>query len=124
MEPQRQLTSPTAHHDLAALVAPLAADEFVRSYFAQRVLHQGGREVDYYADLFRGADLDRLVHQASEHVRTNLKPVRAGKDSRLLSNDPMLPQLRNAYSDGWTVVIDRVELPWLPLARLARQVEL
>lgn len=114
----------TRRHDLDSCLAPTGREIFFTDYWERRPLVVARGEPGYFGQLFGLGDVDALlfatlaepsrVHVAS-HAAASFEPVE--KDGRI-----DIGRCRAAVAAGVTLIVDRAEELWLPLARLCRAI--
>ena len=122
--------------DLARLLAPVAADAFLRDTWEREPLLLRRDEPGYYADLFTLADVDRVIaftrpRFTEPGVFRNGPPasrtyVQGWLPGRQLVPDEVYPgigDLRQLFAQGKSVIIRSMQHRWPALAALCRSLE-
>jgi hypothetical protein len=100
----------------------ITPQQFVGDFLDQRPMHLRGRSADHYDQVMRWADLDLIFGQSADHLSKYLLTTKEGQpypDAANAKIDRVL-MLREAFAQGYTIVLRRVEECWLPLARMTR----
>lgn len=121
--------------DFARMIAPLEPDAFFDEYWEKRPLVLSGRAPDYYSDLCTLADVDQILSSTDLRYPA-LRLIRNGPD---LPPEAYTHDLRSRrfmftgvcdtervlaeYQRGATILLQRVERSWAPLAELCRSLE-
>jgi ribosomal protein L16 Arg81 hydroxylase len=121
--------------DFAGMISPIEANTFFDEYWEKRPLVLSGRAPDRYAGLFSLADLDHILSSTDLRYPA-LRLIRNGPD---LPTEAYTYDLRSRrfvftgacdaervlweYQRGATILLQRVERSWAPLAELCRNLE-
>lgn len=111
---------------LTHLLQPLTPEEFFGTHWGRqpRVLRgEPGR----FASLFSSRDVGRLLTYRPPRALDGVLLIREGRhrDENWLTPEglPRLDQVRAAWREGYTLVVNRMEQHWEPLGRLGRALE-
>jgi hypothetical protein len=135
METRRAAASPikTSTSDCAGttqaldrLLRPRTTAEFFARYWERRCLNVSRNCPDYFSDLLTISDVDAITGRTSSELRL----VKADDDEVLHREAPTGPEGRpdiyyvyKAYTEGYTVIVNRLEVHWQPVASLCRELE-
>ena len=118
----------------AQLLQPIDAEAFLTQYWEQRSLLVSRDSPDYYAGLISVQNIDAILQLSKpKYPRVKLgKSQKRGYSLEVLEGMetqsihgygvPNLQRLYTAYAAGDTLVLDRVDRSWEPLARMCRDV--
>lgn len=117
--------------DLNRIIAPLKPEAFHRDCWEQRPHAVLRGRSNYFADVLRLADLDAIVCLSGSLSSDNdmrlaktmkgkfeSRPVPKGADGR-----PDVYALYRAHRDGYTLIVNRIDSRWRPVAALCRALE-
>lgn len=117
------------------LIQPISLDVFFSQYWEQKPLHISRNNRDYYAGLFAVKDIDTLIQLSKpKYPRVELGKANKGGFSldflegmeTISMQDygvPRLQRLYDAYAQDDTLIINRLEEYWEPLAQFCRGLE-
>lgn len=112
--------------NFSRLIYPISTKLFVEEYWQKRPLIVRDRDRDYYTDLVKTADIDRLIYS----LQPDWRKMRLIKQGGFLASNYMNPdgspnliQVYNAYQKGYTVVLYDLEQRWASLSALTRNLE-
>lgn len=117
------------------LIQPISPDVFFSQYWEQKPLHISRNNPDYYSDLFSVKDIDTLIqHSKPKYPRVQLgKTNKRGFSLEFLEGMgtisvqdygvPSLQRLYDAYAQDDTLIVNRLEEYWEPLAHFCRGLE-
>jgi bifunctional lysine-specific demethylase and histidyl-hydroxylase MINA len=113
--------------DLASLLTPLSLEAFLAEYWQQQphVSQHGDRA--RFAHLVSVHDVDFLVSSlsaASDWLQL-VRETESVREARVQSDGGFvdLSKVREAYDEGYTLVLKRLHRRWLPIAQLCRTIE-
>lgn len=103
------------------LIHPLTPEHFFEEYWERRpVLIEGAP--DRFAHLFSSKDMGRLLHYLRPPTPEGLLVVKGGSPAQTrwtnVDGSPQLKKVREAWRNGHTILINRLENLWEPVARL------
>lgn len=116
---------------LDELLQPIIPALFWSEYWEKRPLHIARPSPVWYRELASIDDLEAIISltSAPRQVADDLRLVRSTSDG--LKDDPMergadgrpdMAAVYRAYGKGSTIVVDRLDLRWAPVARLAARI--
>lgn len=112
--------------NFSRLIYPLSAQLFVGEYWQKRPLIVRDRDRDYYAELVKIADIDRIIYS----LQPDWKKMRLIKKGGFFAQNflnpdgsPNLISIYNAYQRGYTIVLYQLEQRWPSISALARNLE-
>jgi ribosomal protein L16 Arg81 hydroxylase len=116
-------------YKLSTLLGNVSEDTFFKEYWQAKPLLVSRGDTNFYHGLISISDLDIIISTTSLRPdRANLRLVRSTKEDFL---GEVIPETRNGlvdmaflyqkYSEGFTLVIHRLEQQWLPLTHLAAE---
>lgn len=108
------------------LIYPLSTQLFAEEYWQKRPLIVRDRDRDYYTEIIKTADIDRIIYS----LQPDWRQMRLLKQGGFLASNymnadgsPNLIQVYNAYQKGYTVVLYDLEKRWASLSALSRNLE-
>src|SRR5439155_5565055 len=125
----------TPQDTLEQLLQPISPETFFQQYWEQRSLLISRHSPDYYAGLISVKNIDAILQFSKpKYPKVKLgKSQKRGYSLEVLEGMgtqsiqdygvPNLQRLYATYAAGDTLVIDRVDRYWEPLARMCRDVE-
>src|SRR5437870_4910347 len=125
----------TPQGTLEHLLQPISPETFFQQYWEQRPLLVSRHNPDYYAGLFSVKNIDTLLKFSKpKYPRVKLgKSQKRGFSLNVLEGMetqsiqdygvPNLHRLYDAYMEGDTLLIYKVDDYWEPLARMCRNLE-
>lgn len=121
----------TSDFDLARLLAPLKPAAFTRECWEKSPRAVFRRCAGYFSGLLSLSDLDSIVCLSgsvssendmrlakTEKGKFESRPVPRGADGR-----PDIYALYRAHRDGYTLIVNRIDSRWRPVAALCRALE-
>ncbi len=107
-------------------LSPFNFDYFLQEYWENKLLHIKRNNSDYYKSLFSIEEVDALLDSnnlTSEHVKVvkNQEYLTRNRYEHL-DKSIYLNQLYSHYSDGYTIVMNEMDLFWNPLKSLCRSI--
>lgn len=121
----------TSDFDLARLLAPLKPAAFTRDCWEKSPRAVFRRRAGYFSGLLSLSDLDSIVCLSgsvssendmrlakTENGKFESRPVPLGADGR-----PDIYALYRAHRDGYTLIVNRIDSRWRPVAALCRALE-
>lgn len=105
--PAQQSHSPTFDD----LIAPVTPDEFFGSFYERDVLHLSERGSDSYPRTLRGIDPFQIVREScAQWGEVSLAGGAAQSECRYVADAPSDESVRAAYADGYTIVINDMQV--------------
>lgn len=108
------------------LIYPLSTQLFVQEYWQQRPLIVRDRHRDYYTEMIKTADIDRIIYT----LQPDWRQMRLLKQGGFLASNymnadgsPNLIQVYNAYQKGYSIVLYDLDKRWASLSALSRNLE-
>ena len=112
--------------NFSRLIYPLSTKLFVEEYWQQRPLIVRDRDPNYYSDLVKIADIDRLIYSLQPDWR-KMRLIKKGGflASNYMNADgsPNLIQVYNAYQKGYSIALYDLQQRWTSLSALTRNLE-
>lgn len=112
--------------NFSRLIYPLSTKLFVSEYWQQRPLIVRDRDQNYYSDLVKIADIDRIIYSLQPDWR-KMRLIKKGNflASNYMNADgsPNLIQVYNAYQKGYSIALYDLEQRWQSLSALTRNLE-
>jgi ribosomal protein L16 Arg81 hydroxylase len=112
-------------YSLGSLLKPITVDDFLSQIWDQRQLIVSRHDPDHYSELFSFAAVDRLVYLArarDQDVLTILPKDKPGTEIRARAAEVSVQELYRRFGAGDTIRISGVEVSWLPLLPLVRDI--
>ena len=108
------------------LIYPLSTQLFAEQYWQKRPLIVRDRDRDYYTEMIKTADIDRIIYT----LQPDWRQMRLLKQGGFLASNymnadgsPNLIQVYNAYQKGYSVVLYDLDKRWPSLSALSRNLE-
>lgn len=112
--------------NFSRLIYPLSTKLFVEEYWQQRPLIVRDRDPEYYGDLVKISDIDRIIYSLQPDWR-KMRLIKKGGflASNYMNADgsPNLVQVYNAYQKGYSIALYDLEQRWASLSALTRNLE-
>jgi ribosomal protein L16 Arg81 hydroxylase len=112
--------------NFSRLIYPLSTKLFVEEYWLQRPLIVRDRNRDYYSDLVKTSDINRMIYT----LQPDWRKMRLIKKGGFLASNYMNPdgspnliQVYNAYQKGYSIILYDLEKRWSSLSALTRNLE-
>jgi ribosomal protein L16 Arg81 hydroxylase len=129
------MLSPVQTFDLAALIAPVLPEIFLKEHWERKPLHLRRDDVHYYKSILTGGDLETIISSADLRYpaiqlarngsylapEAYTKNIRHG--SEFFNGVPDLAQIQSEYCSGSTVVLPALQRTWGPLRELCATLE-
>jgi hypothetical protein len=121
--------------DLAALIAPMRAEDFFREHWERKPLHLSRGNAHYYDCVLTNQNLEGIISSADLRypaiqlarngsylaAEAYTKNIRHGSES--FNGVPDLGQIQTEYNSGTTVVLPALQRTWAPLRGLCAALE-
>lgn len=110
---------------LETLIHPYSTDNFFREFWERTPLHIKRDDSQYFSSLSEGLDIERIIWQTCPswgdvslaRSKTNYESAAYG------AMPPTVPTVRKAFSDNYTIIINKLERKSLSVAKFCRDVE-
>jgi ribosomal protein L16 Arg81 hydroxylase len=129
------MTASSGPFDLAALLAPVRAEDFFRDYWERKPLHLSGRSPRYYDSIITNEALERIIsswdlrYPAIQLAKNGsyLPPEIYTKNTKHGSESfnavPDVEKIQAEYRSGATVVLPAMQRTWAPLQEICAALE-
>jgi ribosomal protein L16 Arg81 hydroxylase len=115
--------------NLTKLLAPVSPDTFFQEYWGKRHFFLQRNDQHFFSTLPSMADLDRLLSFKCQRSEDSVRAVKSENghliDRNLTSGRvPNLYEVYSAYNDGYTLIINSMELRWHLIATLCNSMQM